>query len=66
VVIAPDGYILTNHRVVRGAGTLVVSLPDGSETTAQRVGEDAATDLAVLRAAGSGFPYAVIGESSRL
>ena len=50
VVIAPDGYILTNAHVVDDAETVAVVLPDGGEYRATVVGRDAATDLAVIRA----------------
>ena len=66
VMVAPDGYLLTNNHVVEQAGSLEVSFTDGTEVTAELVGRDPATDLAVLRARGSGLPYAELGDSSRL
>jgi S1-C subfamily serine protease len=66
VVIAPDGYILTNDHVVHGAKGLRVLLNDGMSIAAMLVGVDPATDLAVIRANASGLPYAVLGESSSL
>jgi S1-C subfamily serine protease len=66
VVIAPDGYILTNSHVVNGARKIEVSLADGPTLGATLVGQDPATDLAVVRALGSGLPYAQLGDSSRL
>ncbi|HEY6959425.1 MAG TPA: trypsin-like peptidase domain-containing protein [Candidatus Limnocylindria bacterium] len=50
VVIAPDGYILTNAHVVDDAASVEVVLPDGGEYRAPVVGRDPATDLAVIRA----------------
>ncbi|MGA9030899.1 MAG: trypsin-like peptidase domain-containing protein, partial [Sulfuricaulis sp.] len=49
VVIAPDGYLLTNHHVVQGAAHLSVTFTDGAAVAAEVVGSDAPTDLAVLR-----------------
>jgi S1-C subfamily serine protease len=63
VVIAPDGYILTNDHVVHTAKKLTVTLTDGSTMDASLVGTDPATDLAVIRANGSGLAYATLGES---
>ena len=66
VVIAPDGYILTNDHVVHDAGQLSVTLTEGTTLPATLVGVDPATDLAVVRAEGSGLPYATLGDSSLL
>lgn len=66
VMVAPDGYLLTNNHVVEAAESLTVSFTDGLEAAAELVGRDPATDLAVLRARGSGLPYAELGDSSRL
>lgn len=66
VVIAPDGYILTNEHVVQGAASLSVTLHDGTSLDATLVGTDPATDLAVIRANSSGLPYATLGDSSKL
>jgi S1-C subfamily serine protease len=66
VMIAPDGYILTNDHVVRNARQLSVTLTNGTTLPATIVGADPATDLAVIRADGSGLPYATLGDSSLL
>ncbi|MGE5299330.1 MAG: S1C family serine protease [Acidobacteriota bacterium] len=66
VIIAPDGYILTNDHVVQNAKQLFVTLTDGSSLTATVVGTDTATDLAIIRASGSGLPYATLGDSDSL
>ena len=66
VVYTPDGYLLTNSHVAQRADTAVVSLSDGRTVEAARVGDDPATDLAVLRLSGSGFPHAAFGSSASL
>ena len=66
VVIAPDGYILTNSHVVQHATDLRVDFTDGAVQKATLVGDDPATDLAVIRVQGSGLPYAAIGNSDEL
>lgn len=66
VVLAPDGYILTNDHVVHSAHTIGVTLIDGTTMQASLVGADPATDLAVIRAEASGLPYAALGDSGAL
>ena len=66
VLFAPDGYLLTNSHVVAGAATVRASLTDGRRFAAAFIGDDPATDLAVLRLAATGLPHAVFGSSSRL
>jgi S1-C subfamily serine protease len=66
VIIAPDGYALTNHHVVESAKALEARLIDGSSYVAEVVGSDAATDLAVVRLAANGLPVAELGESKPL
>jgi S1-C subfamily serine protease len=66
VIIASDGYILTNSHVVHRARRVQVTLTDGQTFGASPVGDDPATDLAVIRAEASGLPAAVLGSSARL
>ena len=66
VIIAPDGYVLTNDHVVHGAKRLVVSLTNGTMHEATLAGTDPATDLAVIRADASNLPYATFSESAAL
>ena len=49
VIISPQGYILTNHHVIKAADEILVALKDGRTTTATIVGTDPDTDLAVLQ-----------------
>lgn len=66
VIISPDGYALTNNHVVRGAGRIEGILHDGSVATAEIVGTDPDTDLALLRLNGSNHSAAPLGDSDHL
>ncbi len=66
VLFAPDGYLLTNSHVVSGAAKLSAGLTDGRRFDAELVGDDPATDLAVLRLQVGDLPYATFGSSARL
>jgi len=63
-VVTPDGYVMTNSHVVSGARAIKVKTPAGEVADAQVVGDDPATDLALIRvdaaalaAQRSGVPY---------
>jgi serine protease Do/serine protease DegQ len=72
VIISPEGYIITNHHVVkgmRGAETdeIRVQLNDGVEYEAELVGSDEKTDVAVLKIEGDDlFPAVTIADSDNL
>lgn len=66
VVFTADGYILTNRHVVRDATAIEVGLVDGRMLPATLLGEDRATDIAVIRALDGDLPHAVLGDSGAL
>src|SRR5215208_4022068 len=66
VVIAPDGYILSNSHVVHDAKSLEVTLADGRTLPARVIGDDPATDLAVIQTTAGGLPAARLGDSDSL
>lgn len=51
VIINEQGYLLTNYHVIKGADEILALLYDGRRATAELVGSDAETDLAVLKIA---------------
>lgn len=67
-IISEDGYIVTNAHVVSGFSEITVTLNDENKTEypATVVGEDAATDIAVIRIRAKGLTPAEIGTSASL
>ena len=66
VLVDRDGHLLTNSHVVRGATAVEAEIADGRTAIADVIGDDPATDLALLRVADAGLPGAVLGDSNRL
>ncbi len=67
VIITADGYISTNNHVIDGASIITVKTIAGQSFTAQVVGKDARTDIAVLKISSEQeLPYAEIGDSAAL
>jgi S1-C subfamily serine protease len=65
-IITPDGYIVTNSHVVEDMDAVEVSLADGTTCRAEVVGQDPATDIALLRVSGPGLAMVSLGDSDRL
>jgi S1-C subfamily serine protease len=49
VIFSKDGYIVTNNHVVGFADNILVTLQDGREVKATKIGTDPSTDLAVIK-----------------
>ncbi len=66
VIIRSDGVIVTNQHVIDGASRIVVYLKNGQEYEAELIGEDAQSDLAVLKIDATDLYAVPIGDSSSL
>ncbi|MDM0048716.1 S1C family serine protease [Variovorax sp. J22R115] len=67
VVIAGDGLVLTNSHVVAGARRVRIGLPEAGDREAEVLGDDPATDLALLRVElPRGAATATLGDSKML
>jgi len=66
VIVATNGYIITNNHVVDGATDIKVSLRDKREFTAKVIGRDPKTDVAVLKIDADHLPAISMGDSSKV
>ena len=65
-ILSRDGYVVTNHHVIEGNGTLEVITNDGRRHSAKLVGSDNANDVALLKIEGAEFPAVKLGNSDEL
>lgn len=65
-IISDDGYILTNHHVIRDAEQVIVRLSDRRELEAEVIGSDPRSDVALLKVDAINLPYVKTGRSSEV
>ncbi|MEM9855931.1 MAG: Do family serine endopeptidase [Bacteroidota bacterium] len=66
VLINNDGYIVTNNHVIDGADELEVTLHDNRSFSAQVIGTDPTSDLAVIKIEEKGLPYLTLVNSDQV
>ena len=65
-IFTPDGLVLTNSHVVHNATRIEVTLADGRRIPATLIGDDPATDIAVIRIDAPSLPATTLGDSQQL
>jgi serine protease Do len=66
VAITPDGFLLTSAHVVQRSRKVRASFTDGRELTAEIIGSDPLSDLAVLRTSDDALQAATLGDAEKL
>jgi S1-C subfamily serine protease len=66
VIISEDGYIATNNHVIENASEIKIILPDKREFSAELIGRDPNTDLALLKIKAEGLPTVKLGNSDNV
>ena len=66
VIVSPQGYILTNHHVIKAADKILVALKDGRSVKASVIGTDPDTDLAVLHIDLENIPAITLSHSNTI
>ena len=65
-IISHDGYVLTNHHVIKNADEIFVRLQDRRELKASLIGSDERTDVALLKVDAKNLPIVKLGSSKTL
>ena len=65
-IISEDGYVITNHHVIKDATEIIVRLVDRRELEAKLIGSDERSDIALLKLEAKDLPVVTIGDSSKV
>jgi len=65
-IVRPNGYVVTNEHVIRGAQQIQVHLPNGETFPADFVGADTVTDIAILKIDADGLPFATLADGDKI
>ena len=66
IIDASKGYVITNYHVVDGADEIKVTLKDGRELTAKKIGEDQQSDIALLQVKADKLSAIKLADSDQL
>ena len=65
-IISSDGYVMTNHHVIKDADEVIVKLQDRRELVAKVVGSDKRSDIALLKVEAKDLPIVKMGSAEKL
>jgi serine protease Do len=66
VIISADGYIITNNHVIENTDNVEVTMNNNKTYTAEIIGRDATTDVALLKINEVNLPFIKYGDSDNL
>jgi serine protease Do len=66
VIVASDGYIVTNNHVVQNAREIQVTLNDGRTLPAKVIGTDPQTDVALIKVDAQNLPFLTLADSDKV
>ena len=66
IIDADKGYVVTNHHVVKGADEIQITLKDGREIKAKKIGADESSDIALLQVDADDLQAVEIADSDKL
>lgn len=66
IIDAKEGYIVTNNHVVEHADEIIITLKDGRQIEAKKLGSDAESDIALLQIDADDLTEIVIADSDKL
>ncbi len=65
-IVSVDGYVVTNHHVVKGADEIIVKLSDRRQLEAKLIGSDPRSDIALLKIDAKDLPVVKLGSANDL
>jgi serine protease Do/serine protease DegQ len=66
IIDAKEGYIVTNHHVIEKADEILITLKDGRQIEAKKIGSDADSDIALLQIDADGLTEMKLADSDKL